>query len=277
MRQAECTWYEELEAATGRHAVSNVRSKRRVSKKTIRARRRKRIRWIALLLLLGVFVMVASRFVSLPQSMILRASGCPESLIELAERNPETFDFAKNYKKYVDKDWDIDISDEVETGQIPLFIQWDQRWGYQEYGNNFMALNGCGPTCLSMVYCGLTGDTEWHPLKMAQWSQEHGYYIPGAGTAWSLMSEGAESFGLSVREASPDVDTVMSELAEGKVIIGCMGPGDFTTQGHFIVLTKITDSGKIAVNDPNSKKRSSVAWDAERVVSQMKDMWIYDR
>lgn len=277
MNQAECTWYEELEATTGRRAVSNARRTKRMSKKAIRARRRKKIRMVSLLLLLGFLVICVSRVTSLSESVILRASGCPESLIELAERNPETFEFAKNYNKYADKDWDIDISDEVEEGQIPLFIQWDKRWGYQEYGGNFMALNGCGPTCLSMVYCGLTGDTQWNPLKMAQWSQEHGYYVPGAGTAWSLMSDGAESFGLTAREASPNVDTVTSALAAGKVIIGCMGPGDFTTQGHFIVLTKMTGSGKLVVNDPNSKKRSSMTWDPERVVSQMKDMWIYER
>lgn len=26
-----------------------------------------------------------------------------------------------------------------------------------------MEENGCGPTCLSMVYCGLTGDDRWDP------------------------------------------------------------------------------------------------------------------
>ena len=230
---------------------------------------------MCMLFLLAIMLVCVLKGTFLSKRVILRASGCPESLIELAERQPEAYNFAKDYKKYANKDISIDISDEVKEGKIPLFIQWDKRWGYRDYGRNYMALNGCGPTCLSMGYCGLKGDTEWNPWKVAQWSSEYGYYVPGSGTAWSLMSEGAAQLGLQVMEANPDADTITEELAKGKVIIACMGPGDFTTQGHFIVLTKVTGSGKIVVNDPNSKKRSKQTWDVDRLVAQMKDMWVY--
>ena len=280
MKQTECMWYEELEHSTRRkipaqRPQSRPENRAKAIKRARIARRKRRFRMAAMFFLLAILLFCLSKGKVLYKSVILRASGCPESLIELAGRQPEAFDFAKDYKKYADKDVEIDISDEVKEGQIPLFIQWDKRWGYREYGGNYMALNGCGPTCLSMVYCGLTGDTEWNPYKVAQWSNEHGYYVPGSGTAWSLMSEGAGQLGLQVMEASPDADTVTEELAKGKVIIACMGPGDFTTQGHFIVLTKATGSGKIMVNDPNSKKRSKQTWDVDRLVSQMKDMWVY--
>lgn len=280
MKQTEGLWYEELEHSTGRKVSAQRPQSRPVNranslKRTRKARRKRRIRLAAIFLLLAVLLFCLSKGAALSKSAILRASGCPESLIELAERQPEAFDFAKDYKKYANKDMEINIRDEVKEGKIPLFIQWDKRWGYRDYGGNYMALNGCGPTCLSMVYCGLKGDTEWNPWKVAQWSNEHGYYVPGSGTAWSLMSEGAGQLGLQVMEANPDAEMITEELAKGKVIIACMGPGDFTTQGHFIVLTRVTGNGKIVVNDPNSKKRSRQTWDVERLVSQMKDMWVY--
>ena len=280
MNQTEVLWYEDLERSTGRSASvrrsDNRQVKRaRAAKKARKARRRRRIRGMCMLFLLAIMLVCVLKGTFLSKRVILRASGCPESLIELAERQPEAYNFAKDYKKYANKDISIDISDEVKEGKIPLFIQWDKRWGYRDYGGNYMALNGCGPTCLSMVYCGLKGDTEWNPWKVAQWSSEHGYYVPGSGTAWSLMSEGAAQLGLQVMEAKPDADMITEELAKGKVIIACMGPGDFTTQGHFIVLTKVTGSGKILVNDPNSKKRSKQTWDVDRLVGQMKDMWVY--
>lgn len=280
MNQTEVLWYEDLEHSTGRstsvrRSENHPVNRARAIKKARKARRKRQIRVMCMLFLLAVLLVCVLKGTFLSKSVILRASGCPESLIELVERQPEAYDFAKDYKKYADKDLAIDISDEVKEGKIPLFIQWDKRWGYREYGGNYMALNGCGPTCLSMVYCGLKGDTEWNPWKVAQWSSEHGYYVPGSGTAWSLMSEGAAQLGLQVMEAKPDADTITEELAKGKVIIACMGPGDFTTQGHFIVLTKVTGSGKIVVNDPNSKKRSKQTWDVDRLVAQMKDMWVY--
>ena len=280
MNQTEVLWYEDLERSTGRSTSVRRSDNRQVkrarsAKKARKARRRRRIRGMCMLFLLAIMLVCVLKGTFLSKRVILRASGCPESLIELAERQPEAYNFAKDYKKYANKDIPIDISDEVKEGKIPLFIQWDKRWGYRDYGGNYMALNGCGPTCLSMVYCGLKGDTEWNPWKVAQWSSEHGYYVPGSGTAWSLMSEGAAQLGLQVMEAKPDADTITEELAKGKVIIACMGPGDFTTQGHFIVLTKVTGSGKIVVNDPNSKKRSKQTWDVDRLVAQMKDMWVY--
>ena len=33
------------------------------------------------------------------------------------------------------------------------------------YGDNFLAITGCGPTALSMVYVGLTGDTSMNPYS----------------------------------------------------------------------------------------------------------------
>ena len=39
-----------------------------------------------------------------------------------------------------------------------------------------------------------------------------------------------------------------------------MGPGDFTTSGHFILLTGVED-GKYQVNDPNRHSTSQKLWD----------------
>lgn len=87
----------------------------------------------------------------------------PESLRALLEKNPEAEQFVLNYPKNKDKHPEIDLSGEVTRGIIPLFIQWDERWGYENYGGDFIAVTGCGPTCLSMVYCGLCGDADRNP------------------------------------------------------------------------------------------------------------------
>lgn len=53
-----------------------------------------------------------------------------------------------------------------------------------------------------------------------------------------------------------------------------MRPGDFTSTGHFIVLVGIED-GKIRVNDPNSRARSQVLWEYDRLESQINNLWSY--
>lgn len=52
-----------------------------------------------------------------------------------------------------------------------------------------------------------------------------------------------------------------------------MKPGDFTTSGHFILMTGITEDGKIIVNDSDSRKRSNITWDLDVIMGQVKGLW----
>lgn len=199
----------------------------------------------------------------------------PQSLLDLLERNPETKDFVLEYPVNKDKDFEIDLSDELMDGTIPLFLQWDVRWGYETYGSNFFAVTGCGPTCLSMVRCGLSGDDEWNPLEVAKMSEESGFYVDGAGTSWDLMTTGATKLGLTVNSVIYDEAHIVAELEKGTPIICIMGPGNFTTSGHFIVLTGVDEEGKITVCDPNSRLNSEKHWDVGEIIRQIRNLWGY--
>ena len=167
------------------------------------------------------------------------------------------------------------IKTELSDG-IPLFLQWDERWGYSKYGNDFLAINGCGPTCLSMILVGLTGDTSLTPSAVAEFSYEQGYLTPNQGTSWSLMTEGAAALGLNSKTIPADPNTIISLLNNGTPIIASMKPGHFTTQGHFIVLRGIDENGMIYVNDPDSKIRSKQAWDLSTILNECKNLWRFE-
>ncbi len=205
--------------------------------------------------------------------MILK--GYHESLAELYENNPDARDFVKDYDKYKDKHFEIDITDDVNEGEIPLFLQWDKRWGYEKYGKNMMGINGCGPTSLSMVYSGLTGATDLDPYSMAKRAESEGYYVKGSGTSWNMMSDMASELGLAVYFPGNNVDGITAELSVGHPVICIMGPGDFTSSGHFIVLTDIDEDGMVSVKDPNSKTNSKKKWDVNTLVPQIMGLWSY--
>lgn len=169
---------------------------------------------------------------------------------------------------------DIQVSRNLKS-DIPLFLQSDKKWADKAYGNSDMGTSGCGPTCLSMVYCGLTGDRSWTPDKVATMAQEEGYYVEGVGTSWALMTAGAEELGIHGEELALDENSIKNALKEEHPIICAMGPGDFTTEGHFIVLVGLTEEGKLIVNDPNSRKNSEKAWELKQVMGQIKNLWIY--
>ena len=201
----------------------------------------------------------------------------PDSLLELKEKYPETADFVDSYAEYQDTEFDMDISDEIVEGEIPLFIQWDKRWGYCMYGNDFFGVNGCGPTCLAMVVCGLTNDGEYNPYDIAMFSMSNDYYISGQGTSWNLMTEGARNLGLTVESGNITQWYIEHNLSSQSPMICSMEPGDFTYTGHFIVLTGIDEDGKIIVNDPNSYINSKKHWEISDLLPQIKSIWCYRR
>lgn len=199
----------------------------------------------------------------------------PESLIEFAEKYPEAADFVNAYPKKKNINYTIDLTDEVEEGSIPLFIQWDERWGYRTYGSDCMGITGCGPTCLSMILYGLTGTTDWDPYSVALFSEEHGYYVWGEGSSWNLMTEGAELLGLQAAAGTVSAEYIQENLSASTPMIASMYPGDFTYTGHFIVLTGIDEDGNVTVNDPNSPSNSSKTWSLDTLVPQIRSLWIY--
>ena len=178
------------------------------------------------------------------------------------------------YPLYKNRTFEIDLNQCCSYDSVPLFLQWDKRWGYQLYGDQIMGLTGCGPTCLSMVAVYLLQDTNMNPAWMAEFSSRNGYCLPGNGTAWTLMSNGARQLGLNATELPLDKNRIIRNLKAGNPIICIMGAGDFTTSGHFIVLTGWQD-GKITVNDPNSKMRSQQLYDYEHIKDQIRNLWVY--
>lgn len=199
----------------------------------------------------------------------------PEELLNALCSNPEMLNFTLGYLEKEHAANGGFTPKELEE-KFPLFLQWDERWGYVSYGESCIGLSGCAPTCLSMVIVTLTNNKEATPDRLAVYAQEAGYYVKNTGTAWSFMTEGVTYFGVEGRELSLSKNTIFQELEQGHPIICSMAPGDFTSQGHFIVLVKVQD-GKIMVNDPNSIERSSVLWDYEVIEPQIKNLWVFSQ
>jgi len=203
----------------------------------------------------------------------LELSDYPQELRELLERNPETEDFVLHYPLEKDREVPVDLSGYDNHDGVPLFLQWDRQWGYLEYGSSVAGLTGCGPVCLSMAAYYLTGDDAFAPDKMIEFAKKGGYYSPGSGSSWTLISEGAVKLGFDVTEIPLVKKRIMDNLEVGNPIICAMGKGDFTSSGHFIVLVGAED-GLIRVNDPNSIANSEKLWKFEDIESQFRNLWV---
>ena len=203
---------------------------------------------------------------------ILHSAKYPGQLKELAKRNDEAIDFIYEYPKEHSKKHDIDLTAEASQDTVPLLQQWDKRWGYEKYSGNYFAASGCGPTALSMVVLYLTHDAQASPLAVAEYAKEAGYSVDGSGSAWNLISKGCRHFGVNAKSVKVNEDIFKEKLDEGNLIVVNVGPGDFTDNGHFMVITGYDDEG-FTINDPNSIIKSNTHWQFERLGSQIRAAW----
>ena len=198
----------------------------------------------------------------------------PESFLKALERNSEILDFVAEYPTSEPKSQG-GISFKERLEKTPLFLQWDKRWGYVPYGQNNIGISGCGPTCLSMVLYSFTRNRELTPDVLAGRAMKEGYYVDGIGTSWSFMADVSADYGIYASQFTILKEIEMRDrLNDGNLIICAMGPGDFTDQGHFIVIRGYSGGG-FYVNDPFSNANSKKVWAYETLSGQIQQTWVY--
>lgn len=196
----------------------------------------------------------------------------PEKLKEFYERYEESREFIVNYWENKGKEFDINLEEYKDCKEVPLLMQWDKRWGYEEYSGNAFGVTGCGPTCLSMAAIYLKQDVSLNPKWMMEFSIRNGYSVTGSGSAWALIGEGAKKLGMESEELPLSESVMKNRLQNGCVIIVVLGPGDFTDTGHFIVIYDYDEEGFI-IRDPNSGKNTEKKWTYEELKGQIKNLW----
>lgn len=202
-------------------------------------------------------------------------------ILKLAAKEPEACTFVRSFaEKYPADEQDLSATPVASSGEesagaaAPKLYQWDPRWGSTVYSSTAFAVTGCCPTAMAMVYQGLTGDTSKTPYDMGKLASAGGYETAYDGTDIGFMFAGAQQLGLSCTEINLSYGAVQETLAGGGLIIANVGPGDFTANGHYLVIAGMKD-GSLIINDPYSAVNSAQAWDMEQVLKQTKALYAF--
>jgi len=149
---------------------------------------------------------------------------------------------------------------------VPLYFQED--YPDTMFGAGTVADSGCSITCLAMVATYMTNH-EYLPDELA------GYFGAHAENNMNRMLYGMEQMRLPYQQCE-NWDYVMADLRSGKVVILMMDHRSiFTDTQHFVVLTGLTEDGKVLVNDSSIKNYDR--WDLkEKLVSGFlqSDLWV---
>lgn len=201
----------------------------------------------------------------------------PDTLIDLVARNHETVDFVYSYKdreKYNNRKLSADINSSYYVdGDVPLFLQWDRRWGYRTYGKEMIGLSGCGPTSLAMVIRHFDSDSTVNPYDVAKYSQDNGYVSADNFTSWKLFETGLSKYGLESQDVIPVEAKMKKALDDNKILIVSVKPGIFTERGHIIVIKGYNKNGDFLINDPNSIVNTNKTWSFDELKSEIRKIW----
>lgn len=136
-------------------------------------------------------------------------------------------------------------------------------------GTNTIKSAGCGPTSLAICISTLTG-RRVTPIQVADWGAKQGLYIQGEGWSHSCPGIMANHWGLKCKKIARSKKNLKTVLRKGQLVVAVMGPGHFTSGGHYIVLYGLNSKGQILVSDCGSRSRNG-AWNFDIVFNETKD------
>lgn len=152
------------------------------------------------------------------------------------------------------------------NSQPVVYYQTDKRWASQPYAVKgevtTVGASGCGPTAMAMVLA-TWADKRVTPATECAWALKNGFKALRHGTYYAYFAPAARRYGLSCTQLNGasiagQVNhalhaTVLAAVKAGDLVICCMGPGNWTRSGHFILLWDVDVQRDIAyVNDPAS-------------------------
>lgn len=171
----------------------------------------------------------------------------------------------------------IEVDGKTIVTKVPNFYQNYYYYSYIPYSQGTLGTSGCGITCISMVATYVLDNPEITPDILAM------DYGTRPGSNIDRMQWAAEDWGIPY-EKTWNWSTVIESLQEGKVVIVLVNPNTkFTTIGHFIVLTGISEDGRVFVNDPNYYNYSRFLGDFQNGFDQnditcgFSGAWIFEK
>ena len=203
---------------------------------------------------------------------------------------------AESFEHYYDPEDDtlthLELLEQLCTGfpyvgyekypEVPQYFQDD--YPHVPYGGNGYSLesHGCGITVLAMMATYMT-EKQYLPDEFAV---RYARYGTPSGTDFSLFVDGPRELGFALDKRSGSWREVYEALGEGKLVVSLQFAGYFTTTAHFILLTGLTEDGKVLVRDPsrrNHEKRYAGTdffengFETFYVASYGRTYWIYEK
>lgn len=159
---------------------------------------------------------------------------------------------------------------------VPLYLQQD--YPTTKYGAYNITSHGCGITTLAMLASYMADDAMTPPL-MCEWYAD---YVYSTGTDGKLFNEAPAEMNFYLQKKTFDWREAKEAMEAGHLVVVVQQKGFWTRGGHYLVLEKLVEDGRVQVRDSNifnygrlhDHKKDSFTWST--ITPAGMAYWIYD-
>ena len=161
--------------------------------------------------------------------------------------------------------------------QVPLYLQQD--YGEAKYGNYSLRTYGCGITTMAML-ASYMKDEELTPPYMGK---TFGKYCSEKGTAHTMLLEVPIALDFYGIKKTSSWSEAKAALEKGHMIITLQHGGFWTSKGHYVLVTGMTEDGQVTVRDSNLYNYGKLAghktgtFDLSKIPANASIYWIYEK
>lgn len=205
----------------------------------------------------------------------------PKELLIMYYNDEKYLNFVYDYPEKGMANNEIVYSLKELSADVPMLLQYDERWGYKSMGREpgeMIAQGGCLVTSLTMSYIGLTGKTDVNPKELADLFDDNNL-LGISGTLAKAVPWFCKQYGLGCTEyvykenQVPEKEVMTNALSSGHILISAVKDGDFVAGNcHAIVIRKY-QNGYFYVNDPASIANSGKSWSYDVIAPQIIQLW----
>ena len=137
--------------------------------------------------------------------------------------------------------------------------------------NKAYRANGHSKTTISSSGCGAASYANVKGISIpeaAKLSMEENCRVYNSGTSGRLFSNHGGT------AASKDANTALNSVANGKYLVASMGPGNWTSYGHFILVYGFANNS-VYVSDPASSKQHRAVGTKKQFVDSYKYGYLF--
>ncbi len=128
---------------------------------------------------------------------------------------------------------------------VPLYLQQD--YPNTKYGAYKITSHGCGITTMSML-ASYMADDDYTPPRMCEMYPN---YVYKTGTDGRLFVTAPAELGFYLREKTFEWRDAYAALEEGYIVVSVQHKGFWTRGGHYLVVEKLLEDGRVQVRDSN--------------------------